>query len=107
MIDEVEGAEAPRKGKSNAILTYETVAGLDRQLTALNTKFDFFLETQAERKMVQDALLLATGSLDKRLTIIETKTDTSKGMLREGWAVLIAVLSLAISAFGAIWHIHT
>lgn len=104
MIEEAEGADVPRKGKSNAILTYERVDGLSIQLTALNTKFDALLETLAERKTVQDALLLATSSLDKRLTIIETKTDTSKGLLKEGWAVLIAVLSLAVSAFGVLSH---
>ena len=57
----MEVSEPPKKGKSNAILTYETVAKLYLQLTELNTKFAALLETLTERKEVQDAQKACTA----------------------------------------------
>lgn len=108
MTDEMSEPEAPKRGKGDAIVTYGTVSALFNKLTRLDTKFDAFLAIQEERKEVQDAHGLTLRSLETRLTILETRSATSRSMIGEAWAVMFSVLSLIISAIGGasliIWH---
>lgn len=72
------------------------------------TKFDALIETLAERKEVQDVHDAAIEALATRLTILETRTDTSKKLINETLAVILSIISLMISAIGGatfiIWH---
>lgn len=106
MTDEIDRP----KGRGDAIVTYGTVSALFSKLTKLDTKFDGFMSVQQERKEVQDAHSVRLGLVETRLTIIETSSGTGRKFLNETWAVLIAILSLAVSAVSGassvIWHIR-
>lgn len=110
MTLETDIPEPRNKGRGDAIVTYGTVSALFSKLTKLDTKFDGFMAVQQERKEVQDAHGLALRSLETRLTIMETSSGTSRKFINETWAVLIAILSLAVSAVSGassvIWHIR-
>lgn len=102
--------EAPRKGTGDAIVTYGTVSALYNMLTRLDANFEAFRVTQEERKEVQEAHGIALRAQETRLIILETRSDSSRKFLNETWAVLIAILSLAVSAVSGassvIWHVR-
>lgn len=86
-----------RKGRSNAILTYEVVSGLDSKLTRLVAQFEYFSE--AMRKRDQEALDFEARlrGLESRMTVTETASGTSKGTWNTVWFGVIAVGTLLLS----------
>jgi len=93
--DQEEGhSEAPRKGRSNAILTYETVARMDKNLAEANVKLDTVIKTQQ------------AGHTDHevRLRVVETSVTAMQAERRQSsltwtwvWPSLFSATTVIIS----------
>jgi aspartate ammonia-lyase len=94
-----------RKGKSNAILTYELLAGFDNKLTTLVAQFDAFRSTLSERQADFQDHEARLRSLEVAQTALLASTNTSKGQWRDIWAGVIAVLALAMSLVNTIFTV--
>lgn len=90
MTDETTTEDQPRKGRSNAIATYETLNGLDVKLTRVETKLENLIEnlTKYDRSMLDH---------EARIRLLEASTQglsTRGNQTRDTWVAVIAVAGL-------------
>ncbi len=91
--EETSEEQSPRKGRGNAILTYETVARIDNKVSALVEQIKSFTEKQSEQqRSLQDH--------ETRLRALETANAiaaASASTRKEGWSTTQVVL---VTLFG-------
>ncbi|MBK3400416.1 hypothetical protein [Methylobacterium ajmalii] len=100
---EPEG-DAPRKGRGNAILTYETVAALDAKLVRLDAKMDGVVDGirrqeadhadhEARLRFLEGQMAgIAAASAATNAARVSTRTE-----YQWAWGVLLTVISLGLS----------
>ena len=73
------------------------LAGFDRKLTTLLTRFDAFREAAEERGKAFTDHEARIRNLETRQTVMEASDKTSTGTWRDAGAIFIAVVSLLLS----------
>ncbi|MCW2317144.1 anti-sigma-K factor RskA [Rhodoblastus acidophilus] len=87
-----------RKGKSNAILTYETIAEFDRKLTELVTRFNSFLEHRESATKDHEDHESRIRVLEAYMAATQASSTSSTNQWMWVWAALIAVAELVLHA---------
>lgn len=102
--------EQPRKGRSNAILTYEKIDELDHKMTVMVTRFDSFLEAQTGKDTDYQKLKDRVWDLEKAQLTSATASGTSKSQLWTIWVVVAAIITIALQTISTIGtlvlHLH-
>lgn len=85
--------ETPRKGRGNAILTYETISGIERSLALVDAKLDRLDEKLDEVGREHDDHEVRLRVLEASNHALSGKTDFSKWL----GPVLISLVMLGMS----------
>lgn len=92
----VEDIEPPRKGRSNAILTYELMAGFDNKLTELVTRFDDFIRQRREADRDHQDHEVRLRTLEASMTAQTASKAASVGLGQWVWVALTVVIEIAL-----------
>lgn len=93
-----EEAPTPRKGRGNAILTYETIAEIDHKLTHALVKLDFVSERLAGREVEHRDHEVRIRALELAHAGIHASSASNNDIWKWVWAAVVSVAMVALSA---------
>lgn len=85
-----------RKGRGNAILTYETVADIDTKLTQVSTKLDYLYESMIARDAGHKDHEVRLRALELAFAGINASTSSSSDIWKWVWAALVSMAMLGL-----------
>jgi len=91
-----DDGDGSRKGRSNAILTYETVAGLDNKLTEVSTKLDNLYDKVSDREAGHADHEARIRSLELSLAGLLAAGSSSVKMAAWFWGAIITLATLGM-----------
>lgn len=92
--------DAPRKGKSNAILTYELLAEFDRKLTKVSERFEASMERQNDRDKDLADHEARLRAVERDIIAIIAGTTSGKNWAGHAWTVFVFLFGAAVSIIG-------
>jgi len=104
-VDGPEQAHERRKGRSNAIATYEMLAGLDNKLTRVVADVGSLKDAMRDRKEDFQDHEMRLRVIEAKQTAMDSSSSTSRGQWRDVWFGVIAVATLLLSATSTIVNI--
>lgn len=91
-----EGEDLPRKGRGNAILTYETVAALDAKLTRVDAKLDYLHDRMLHREAEHKDHEVRIRVLEQFHASHAASSTSSSDIWKWSWAALVSVAMIAL-----------
>lgn len=97
------GDDPPRKGRGNAILTYETVAALDKKITEVSIKIDHVHDTLDKREEAHRDHEVRIRALELSLAGFVAASTRASGIMT--WALPV-VLSAITTLIGVLTFVR-
>lgn len=91
-----EADDAPRKGRGNAILTYETVAEIDTKLTQVSAKLDYLFDRMVSRDAEHKDHEVRIRALELAFAGLSASSSNSSDIWKWVWAAIVSVAMLAL-----------
>lgn len=93
-----EDTDAPvRKGRGNAILTYETVSEIDQKLTQVSAKLDYVTERMTDREVAQRDHEIRIRALELAHAGLHASSTSNNDIWKWVWAAVVSVAMIALS----------
>lgn len=86
----------PRKGRGNAILTYETISEIDTKLTQVSAKLDYLFERMVARDAEHKDHEVRLRALELAYAGIHASASSNSDVWKWVWAALVSVAMIGL-----------
>lgn len=88
--------ESPRKGRGNAILTYETVSEIDSKLTAVSAKLDYLYDRMISRDVEHKDHEVRIRALELSFAGLQSSSSSNQDIWKWVWAALVSAVMVGL-----------